>query len=100
MASTVDRGSTVMVEVTCTKRTPFGTTWDLFDPTTPLITIYDPVGTAVVSAAALTKSTTGKFYYVCQTLTTWMQGVYSSKVTGSDGSYHEVDIEASVFELL
>lgn len=93
-----DRGSPILIEVEFKRRTPFGTL-DYFDPTTPKITVTDQYGTVRVNAADLTKSATGKWYYICQTGATWSVGPYRSTVTGTDGTYTETDIEPELFEL-
>ena len=95
----IDRGSTVTIEIEFKKRTPFGTTWDYFDPTSPKVTVYNPGGEAVATDAVPTKSAVGKYYYIVQTLVAWMPGKYSTKVTGTDGAYSEVDASPEVFEL-
>ena len=96
---TFDRGSVLVLQVEFKKQTPFGTL-DYFDPTVPKITITDPGGTDKVSAADLTKSTVGKYYYLCQTATTWMPGKYKTKVTATDGSYTDVTVDPEAFELI
>lgn len=97
--ATVDRGSTVLIEVEFKRRAPFVETPVLFDPTTPKITITDPLGVAKVTDAALTKYATGQYYYICQTLTNWEPGGYTTTASGIDGSYSDVDIRAGVFAL-
>jgi len=98
MADAFDKGSAVLVEVEFRKQTPFGTA-DFFDPASPKITITDPGGTDKVVDAALTKDTTGKYHYICQTAVDWQSGKYTGKVTGGDGAYTDVTINKEVFKL-
>ena len=100
MSEPFDRGSPVTIEVTFERRLPFSEAYTLFDPTVPKITVTDPQGVAKVNAADLVKSVVGKYYYVCQTAETWAAGVYSSKATGTDGAYTEVEVTPEVFELV
>ena len=89
---TYNLGSTVLIELEYKKRQPFGTT-AYFDPSTlPTVTITDEHGTVVVNADNTTKSDTGKYYYFCQTETTWHPGDYKIKTTPTDGVYNDVEI--------
>ena len=95
---TFDKGSSVLIEVEFKKQTPFGTS-SYFDPTSSSITITDPDGTDVVSAAALTSSGVGQYYYICQTLVTWASGGYKVEVTASDGVNSDVTVDPQGFIL-
>ena len=86
-----DRGSAIVIEVEFKQHTPFGTD-AYFDPTDPKITITDPQSVAKVTDSALTKSSTGKWYYICQTTTSWDVGIYKSKVTATSGTYNDITI--------
>ena len=95
-----DRGSAILEEVEFKKQTPFGTL-DLFDPTgTPTITVTDEDGTVVVNAANLVKQDVGQWYYVVQTLETWIVGNYDVKISATDGSYNDITVEPRGFELV
>lgn len=95
---TVDRGSTVMIEVEFKRTAPFGTE-DYFDPTAPKITIKDSTGTAKVTEGVLLRQATGKWYYLCQTATNWTVGQYSAVVTATDGTYTDTTTEPRSFYL-
>lgn len=95
---TVDRGSAVLLEVEFKRTTPFGTE-DYFDPTTPKITVTDPAGTVKTNAADLLRQATGKWYYICQTETTWAVGIYGVKITSSDGTASDVTVDDFGFKL-
>ena len=94
-----DRGSSVVLEVEFKQYTPFGTTV-YFDPTIPKISVTDEAGTLKVTEATLLKSTVGKYYYVCQTGTDWIEGLYKSKVTATSGAYTDVTIDSVGFKLI
>jgi hypothetical protein len=97
---TFERGSALVLEAEFKKTTPFVATPAYFDPSPlPKITVTDPQGVAKVSAVDMTKSTTGKYYYICQTATTWAAGKYATTVTSVDGSNSDVGIDADAFEL-
>ena len=94
-----DRGSAIVIEVEFKRNDAFGTP-TLFDPTSPTISIIDIEGTLKVTDAALTKSTTGKWSYICQTLTAWESGIYKSRVKAVSGSYNDVTVDPLSFELI
>lgn len=96
---TFDRGSSLIVEVNFEQNTPFGGKV-AFNPTSPKITITDPSGVVKVTEADLTGVSTGKFYYTCQTATTWEAGYYSIKVTAASGSFSDITINPQGFELV
>jgi hypothetical protein len=92
-----DRGSAVLLEVEFKKRTPFvGDA--LFDPASSTITITDNLGTVRVSAASLTQSATGQWYYICQSEVTWRTGEYKVVISASDGTNADITSEQA-FEL-
>lgn len=95
---TYDKGSAIIIEVEFKKQTPFGSA-AYFDPSTAKVTVTDPTGTNKVTDASLTQSTTGKYYYICQTETTWAAGIYSVKVTSTDGSASDVTVDYTGFKL-
>ena len=86
-----NKGDTVLIEVEFKKQTPFGSL-SYFDPTAPTIDITAPNGTTQVTAAVLVKTDVGKWYYLCQTLTSWMGGHYNIKSPSTDGTYNGVEI--------
>ena len=94
-----DRGSAIVIEVEFKKQEPFIAAL-YFDPITPKITITDSLGTNKISDITLTKKTTGKWYYICQTLTSWNIGVYSVKVAASTDTYNDITINLENFELI
>lgn len=96
--ATYDKGTAVLIEVEFQRQTPFGSL-AYFDPTSPLITVLQPGGAEIVTDAALTKSDTGKYYYVLQTAETWTSGTYGTEVTGVDGSYTARDVNTAAFKL-
>ncbi len=96
---TIDKGSAVLIEVEFKRATAFGDS-EYFEPTGPVITISDRLGTVVVSAAELIRSDTGKYYYVCQTGDDWLDGAYATRVEGTDGSYSDVTVNEEAFALV
>lgn len=95
---TFDRGSAIQVEVEFKQKVPFGV-FTYFDPTTPVITITNPLGTAVVTDQVLTKSAVGKYYYILQTGLAWEAGVYSGVSHGVAGSYEDTTVNEDLFRL-
>jgi hypothetical protein len=86
-----DKGSSILIEVQFKKWTPFASSATLFNPsTTQTITVIDPSGKKVVNAQALTNSTTGLYYYVIQTTTSWVVGEYNVQITSQDTTYSDV----------
>lgn len=86
-----NKGDTVLIEVEYKKQTPFGSL-AYFDPTSPTIDIVAPNGTIQVDDAVMTQSATGKYYYLCQTLTTWMGGHYRIDAPSTDGTHNGMEI--------
>jgi hypothetical protein len=70
------------------------------DPTAPAVTVIDPESTKMLSAISLVRSDTGMWYYRCQTLITWVAGIYQVKVNATSGAYSDVTINESCFELV
>lgn len=94
-----ERGSTLVIPVEFKKQAPFGTA-DYFAPSpAPTITVTDPAGTKKVDAADMTKSTTGKWYYIAQTAVDWVAGVYEIKIASGDGVYTDIEIKTGAFAL-
>ena len=93
-----DRGSAVLVEVEFKKQTPFSSA-TYFDPATAKVTITDPNGINKVTDADLSKSDTGKWYYICQTVTDWVKGIYGLTATATDGINSDVTKESMGFRL-
>lgn len=95
---TKDRGSAITILVEFKKNDPFGTA-AYFDPAIlPTIMVTDPLGAVKVNGQNMTKKDTGRYYYVCQTATTWETGVYTSKAEGGDGTYNDITT-AKCFQL-
>lgn len=94
-----DKGSAVVLEVEFKQYTPFGAT-AYFDPTSPKVSVIDNTGVFKVTDGVLTKSTVGKYYYVCQTGTSWEKGFYQVKVTATSGAYTDVTMDAMGFKLI
>lgn len=94
-----ERGSSILFEVEFQKQVPFGGLV-YFDPSTATITVVDNTGTKVVDAQNLTKSTLGKYYYIAQSLTNWLVGIYYTSVTASDGTYSDVLVQNKSFKLI
>lgn len=100
MSESYDLGSPVLTEVTFKKQTPHGTL-ALYDPNNyPTITVKDTDGTVKVSAQNLTKSSTGKWYYITQTAVNWMAGEYEVSITSTDGTNTDVTAESKSFILV
>lgn len=98
MIKVYDRGSTPMIEVEFKQYMAFGS-YAYFTPSASDITIYQPGETPKFDGVALTPSgTTGKYYYKCQTATTWEIGDYWAKVTASDGTNTDVQ-DKKIFRL-
>ena len=96
---TFDRGAVIVIEVEFQQQPPFAAA-AYYDPTTPTITVTDPADTAKVNAAALTKSAIGKWYYLCQTATSWSAGDYDVKINATVGSYTDITISPTAFRLI
>lgn len=94
-----DRGSPVLTEVTFKKQTAFGTL-ALYDPNNyPTFTVTDQNREVKVSAQDLTKSSTGKWYYITQTAVNWAIGEYETKVSSTDGTNSDITIKPKDFIL-
>ena len=93
-----DKGSAVLTEVETKKYTAFGD-YAYFDPSTSTITITDVSNTEKVSDVALTKSETGKYYHIAQTLVGWAKGLYEIKIKISDGVNDDITIYKDAFTL-
>ena len=93
-----DRGSPLVVEVEVWAYTPFGTEV-LTDPDTITVTVGQSNQTQKVIAQAMTKSVTGKYYYIFQTTSSWEVGVYNVQVDITSGSYEDRGVNKSAFSL-
>jgi len=79
---TFQRNETVICSIT--SKTAAGV---LTDPITSMtITITNPSGTAVVTAAAMTKDSTGVYHYDYQPAVDAVLGVYRIRYTATDGA--------------
>lgn len=79
--NTIERGKTKKIQVTF-----YDEDSDLVDPTTPTITITFQDGTAVITAAALTKVTTGVYIYRWATTSSSSIGIYNIEVNATFGT--------------
>lgn len=93
-------GNPVLVEVTIEKYPPFGTlTAD--DPEVSVkITITNPQDTVVVNAQSMQKNDVGEYYYIYQTTSASVLGIYKCTIVADGTSYDSVYITGSVFELV
>ncbi len=67
------------------------------DATTVTVTVYNSLSTAVITGAATVHVTTGEYYYNAATVTTWVPGIYTIRVSAvfSDGTvYEDFEVEA------
>lgn len=86
------------VYLTCDVRTR--STGALMDPASITCTVYSQEGTAVVSAAAMVKITTGKYYYDTTAIgATWLPGIYRWRPTVTDSPHTTVAYEG-MFEVI
>ena len=93
-----DRGSAPQIEATITEAIPFDGE-DAIDPTSVKITITDPAGSPKVTSQNMTKSATGQYYYVCQTLDTWAVGWYQAKIVTTGPNFNDVTVDEQAFYL-
>jgi hypothetical protein len=72
---------------------------NLTDVSSAVVTVYDPTETAKVTEAAMSKESTGVYYYVWQSSEDDAEGLYSPKVksVASDGYISRKKID--LFEL-
>ena len=96
---TYDKGSPILIESQSKRKIPFGTT-ELFDPITIKITVTDSAGTVKVNAVDMTKSVTGKYYYICQTATNWVAGYYTVLIAATYSDYTDVTKNTKAFKLI
>lgn len=83
-------GSTVVVELKLYKYTPFGSYALNDDDSQPTIDIWDGGETQRVTAQNMTKSATGKYYYVLNSNTAWVVGHFRVKITATIDSNVEI----------
>lgn len=73
-----ERGASIRVNVNFQDRN------DVYiDPTTPIIKITAAAGTVIIDDVALTKSVTGKYYYIWDNLETITIGNYTIRAKGT-----------------
>jgi hypothetical protein len=83
---TYDAGTTITVEAEVRAYTPFSTV-ALNDPSGGVnIVIKNPSGGTTVSSTAMTKDSTGKYYYRWQTTTSLAVGDYVVEITADGAS--------------
>lgn len=97
--SAFDKGSPVLIEVEFQRQTAFSSTLTYFDPTGATLSVTDQLGAVMTSTTNMTKSSTGKYYFICQTATTWAGGPYHTTVQCTDGTNSDVDVQMGAFEL-
>jgi hypothetical protein len=95
---TYNRGKIVTIEASVQRHTAFGAQID-YDPDTSVkITITDPSGSIKVYDEEMDRTTTGKYYYQCETEATWRPGEYACRINIVDGDDEDMTKQA-VFEL-
>lgn len=96
---TKERGSAINVTTITKKKIPFEN-YVVFDPDTIKLTITDPSGAVKVDDVDMIKRTgyVGQYYYVCQTGTGWVVGVYQARITVTSGEYTDQLVQ-DCFEL-
>lgn len=92
-----DKGAAIRIESQHYSTTPFSTTETLYDPTTVTVTVTDGDGVEVVADQEMTNHTTGQFYYILQTTTSYTHGIYTATITATGPSFNSV--EKSTFTL-
>jgi myo-inositol-hexaphosphate 3-phosphohydrolase len=97
MITVYDRGEAIRFDIEV-RRIVSDTQSALYDPISITITIYHG-STTDVAAVAMTKDSTGKYYYVWQTQTTSAMAQYGVIVTTGDGSYNCVRHNPVAFKL-
>ena len=99
MADIYDKGTAVRVEITVREAVAFGDD-RLYDPSVaPTVTVTDPDGSAKVTAAAMIKTSRGRYYYDIQTLAAWAAGLYEVKFSAGNGTLTAVKKQINAFEL-
>ena len=94
-----NRGEVIVAEAQLKEYTPFDT-HALADPdSTPTITVTDNVGTVKVDAKDLTKSITGKYYYLIETASSWNPGNYVVQIVSVYNSKTNTHINDEAFVL-
>lgn len=63
------------------------------------ITVVDPEGTEVVAGAAMTKQSTGVYYYNGTSTTSWVKGMYHVTTRATDGSKVSIKEDRKLFEI-
>ena len=72
----------------------------LMDPGTSIqVSVTDPAGATALAGTAMTKSSTGVYYYDWQTSADATKGLYKQKVTAVDSSKTSIEVDDSAFEL-
>lgn len=93
-----NKGEVFIVEVELKKYTPFGE-YTLADPDSlPQIQISDRFNKTNVSED-MVKSTTGKYFYLCATESTWKEGKYKIIILSIYDSKKNVFVKKNAFEL-
>lgn len=94
------RGNPIVFEATVNEYTPFGSL-ALSDPAVSIkITVTDPNGQTIINAQSMTKSTTGKYYYIYQTTSSSPIGLYAGNVAIDDDAYDGIYISAHLAQVV
>lgn len=93
--NTFQVGDTVVVSHTVQKKV--SNVWTDYDPATSItVSVYDPTGTIDVTAAAMTKDSTGYYHYDYQSAGKSV-GTYRARVTDTDGT--RITVKDGFFQL-
>ncbi len=93
----IDAGSEILVEHTIKERNPFGSD-DLLTPDTLTYQVKD-TNSSIVATGSLTLSSTGRYYTIIQTETTWIDGDYSVWVTATKDGATDIQVTEYGFVL-
>jgi hypothetical protein len=96
---TYDRGSPIVIEVEVYVYTPFEDE-TLTDPDTIVVSVGQSNKSKEVVEQAMTKYTTGKYYYIVQTTSSWEVGTYNVEVKATSGSYSDTEVAYNLFTLV
>ena len=97
--SDFNRGEVFVIEAELKEYTPFGTHAYADADSTPTITITDRLGNIKVNAQDMTNSTTGKYYYIVETTTSWEIGNYDTTIIMIYNSKTNTNIKRGAFKL-
>lgn len=98
--SDFNRGEVITIEAELQEYTPFDSHALADADSLPTITVKDESNTEKVTAQSMTKSATGKYYYVVTTLTTWVVGNYQTTIVSIYNSITNTYVKNNAFKLL